>query len=39
EQYSCSEKARKMLGWTPRYTFAAGLEETIDWYQNYLEGS
>ncbi|HYM00418.1 MAG TPA: GDP-mannose 4,6-dehydratase [Blastocatellia bacterium] len=36
EQYSCSEKARKMLGWTPRYTFAAGLEETIDWYRNHL---
>jgi CDP-glucose 4,6-dehydratase len=36
EQYSCSEKALKMLGWTPCYTFTEGLEETIDWYRNHL---
>ena len=39
EQFLSSEKARKMLGWTPRYTLAEGLEETIDWYRNYLERS
>jgi CDP-glucose 4,6-dehydratase len=39
EQYLSSEKARTMLGWTPGYTFAEGLEETIDWYKNYLESA
>lgn len=39
EQYLSSEKARRMLSWTPRYTLAEGLEETIDWYRNYFERS
>jgi CDP-glucose 4,6-dehydratase len=39
EQYLSSEKARRMLSWTPRYTLAEGLEETIDWYRNYFEKS
>ena len=26
------EKIRRELGWEPRYTFAQGLAETVDWY-------
>jgi len=26
------EKLRQELGWTPRETFATGIEKTIDWY-------
>ncbi len=36
EQYLSSEKARSMLGWTPRYTLIEGLQETIDWYSDRL---
>jgi CDP-glucose 4,6-dehydratase len=35
-QYLSAEKARRMLGWAPRYTFDAALVETIDWYREYL---
>jgi dTDP-glucose 4,6-dehydratase len=27
-----SSKARAQLGWTPTYTFEAGLKQTVDWY-------
>ncbi len=37
EQYLSCEKAQTMLGWTPRYTLAEGLKETIDWYRNHFE--
>jgi CDP-glucose 4,6-dehydratase len=39
EQYLSTEKARQMLAWTPRYTLAEGLQETIHWYRNYFERS
>jgi CDP-glucose 4,6-dehydratase len=35
-QYLSAEKARRMLGWAPRYTLDAALVETIDWYREYL---
>jgi len=28
-----SERARKELGWTPRFDFAAGLQRTLEWYR------
>jgi UDP-glucose 4-epimerase len=28
-----SERARRELGWTPRYDFAAGLARTLEWYR------
>lgn len=35
KQYASIEKARKMLGWKPKYTFEEGLKETIDWYKSF----
>lgn len=36
DQYLCSEKARKLLGWKPQYTVEQALDRTIDWYRNYF---
>jgi CDP-glucose 4,6-dehydratase len=36
EQYMSAEKARKMLGWSPRYGLEVGLQDTIDWYVDFL---
>jgi len=36
EQYMSAEKARKMLGWSPRHGLEGGLRETIDWYVDFL---
>ena len=36
EQFMVAEKAREMLGWTPRYGMEAGLRETIDWYTEFV---
>jgi CDP-glucose 4,6-dehydratase len=33
KQYLDCSKARKVLGWTARYTLNEGLMETIDWYR------
>lgn len=30
-------KIQKELGWTPEYTFATGLQETIVWYLNHTD--
>lgn len=35
-QYLASGKARRVLGWKPRYTLANGLLKTIGWYKAYL---
>ena len=35
-QYLSAEKARKILGWEPKYTLEEGLKETIDWYKEFL---
>lgn len=32
-----SSKARKELGWKPKYDFDIGLEQTVDWYKNNTE--
>ncbi len=36
EQYMLCSKARTMLGWEPKYSFEAGLQETIAWYRQYF---
>ena len=36
DQYLDSEKARRLLGWTPRYSLEQGLTETIAWYRDYF---
>lgn len=30
-----SSKAKKLLGWQPKYNFEKGLKEFVQWYQNY----
>ena len=35
-QFSCSEKARQVLGWEPSYDLEAGLRETMAWYRDFL---
>lgn len=35
-QYLSSEKARKMLGWTPKYSLEQGLQATYDWYRKHF---
>ncbi len=36
-QYLSAEKARKALGWKPKYTLEAGLKETVKWYREYFK--
>jgi CDP-glucose 4,6-dehydratase len=36
-QYLSGEKARRMLGWKPRYNLDKGLKETIAWYNKYFK--
>jgi CDP-glucose 4,6-dehydratase len=36
KQYLSSDKAKKILGWKPRYSLEEGLKETIEWYREYL---
>lgn len=37
DQYLCSEKARQMLGWQPKYSLDEALKRTIDWYVDYFK--
>ena len=32
-----AQKARKVLGWNPRYALEDGLKETIQWYQAFFD--
>jgi CDP-glucose 4,6-dehydratase len=36
DQYLSSDKARKVLGWSPAWTLDRGLKATIDWYRRFL---
>ena len=36
EQYLDSEKARKMLDWSPLFSMDDGLSKTIEWYREFL---
>ena len=37
-QYACYEKARELLGWEPKHSFAEGVRKTIPWYVSHLNG-
>lgn len=39
DQYLSSEKARRLLGWSPAHTLETGLSKTIEWYRDYLATS
>lgn len=36
-QYLSASKAATVLGWAPNYEREKGLQETIDWYRQYLQ--
>jgi CDP-glucose 4,6-dehydratase len=36
-QYLSAEKARRMLNWKPAFTLDEGLQQTIEWYKNFLQ--
>lgn len=36
DQYLCSEKARELLGWHPRFSMEQAMDRTIDWYRSYF---
>jgi nucleoside-diphosphate-sugar epimerase len=37
-QYMDSSKARRVLGWIPRYSLKEGLREALEWYRELLAG-
>ena len=37
-QYLSSKKARRILGWKPKYPLNKGLEITLKWYRDYFNG-
>ncbi|MEK6843249.1 MAG: GDP-mannose 4,6-dehydratase [Candidatus Micrarchaeota archaeon] len=37
EQYLSIEKARRVLGWEPKYDLKTGLNKTIEWYDKFLK--
>jgi CDP-glucose 4,6-dehydratase len=37
-QYLSSEKAKRVLGWTPAYSLKQGLQETVAWYLDLWRG-
>lgn len=39
DQYLDASKARRVLGWTAKYSLEAGLRETIAWYSAYFAGT
>ena len=38
DQYLDSAKARRMLGWSPAFTFETGMRATVEWYTRYFGG-
>lgn len=36
KQYLSAQKARRTLGWNPKYDIKAGLKSTIEWYCDFL---
>ena len=35
-QYLSTAKAKRMLGWAPKFGLTEGLKKTVAWYSNYL---
>jgi CDP-glucose 4,6-dehydratase len=38
-QHLSAARARRELGWAPRFSMQDGLTETVDWYKNYFANS
>ena len=38
DQYLCSDKAGRILGWEPQHTLESGLHQTLAWYHEFLMG-
>ena len=36
-QYLSAEKAKRLLGWKPKFTLEDGLNRTVAWYRDYFE--
>jgi CDP-glucose 4,6-dehydratase len=36
DQYLDASKAKRILGWTAKFTLRAGLERTVAWYRDFL---
>jgi len=36
-QYLSSKKAQKILKWSPKYSIKEALQETVEWYKNFLK--
>ena len=36
-QYLSADKAKRVLNWKPAYELEAGLNQTIDWYRDFLK--
>ena len=37
KQYLDWRKAKRVLGWQPKYTFEQGTKESFDWYRSFFE--
>ena len=37
KQYLSISKAKKVLGWKPKYSLEQGLKETIEWYNSFFK--
>lgn len=37
DQYLSAAKAHQVLGWHPTYTLYSGIQETVEWYQDFLK--
>ncbi len=38
-QYLSSKKAKRILGWKPKYSLEEGLKKTIAWYKDFFQGN
>jgi CDP-glucose 4,6-dehydratase len=38
QQYLSAGKAKQILGWSPLFTLEQGLEKTIAWYKEFIDG-
>lgn len=36
DQYLDSRRAKEVLGWSPKFSFEAGIAKAVDWYRGYF---